>query len=129
MGNIKGCCLILKEFEDLKRNPSEPVANFIRRFNNLYKKMPLDCKPPVTASSVRFSKAFEDDFVVMLSERKSQNSAYMETNAIEVEANSSTFSKMKAKEENVEKRMKTREEGTSSSKNKDEEHKIDQINS
>ena len=62
----------LLEFEELKRNFSELVLNFIKRFNKLYHKMPVDCKPPVATAKSRFSKAFDDDFVVMLRERTSR---------------------------------------------------------
>lgn len=91
--------------------------------------MPPDCKSPVTAAKVRFSKAFEDDFVVMLRERKSETLVNMQTNAIEAKANRSASSKLKAKAEKDEKKMKVREESTSSSKTKDEEHKFDEITS
>ena len=59
----------MTEFDDLKRNPGELVADFIKRFNKIYNKMPPNCKPPVTAAKVKFSKGFDDDFVVMLRER------------------------------------------------------------
>lgn len=85
----------------MRRKPVEPVAVFIKRFNNIDNMMTLDCKPPVTAAKVRFSKAFDDDFVVMLRERKSETLADMQANAIEVEANKSTSSKLKAKEKKM----------------------------
>ena len=56
----------LTEFEELKRNFGELVAYFIKRFNKLYHKMIVDCKPHVETNKSRFSKAFDDDFVVML---------------------------------------------------------------
>lgn len=43
----------------------------------------------------------------MLRERKSKTLADMQTKAIEAEANISTSTKMKSKEENVENRMKS----------------------
>ena len=72
----------LTEFEELKRNFSESVSYFIKRFNKLYHKMPTDCKSPVAATKSRFSKAFDDDFVVMLRERTSRTLGDMQTNAI-----------------------------------------------
>ena len=44
--------------------------------------MPTDCKPPVAAAKSRFSKAFEDDFVVMLREGTSWALEDMKTNVI-----------------------------------------------
>ena len=82
----------------MKRNPGDPVAEFIKRFNRLYHKMPTNCKPLVVAAKVIFSKAFEDDFSVMIRERVSNTLEYMQTNSIEVEANGSASGKLKAKE-------------------------------
>ena len=61
----------LTKFEELKRNPGEPVVEFMKIFNKLYHKMLVDCKPLVAVTKVRFSKAFEDDFAIMLRERVS----------------------------------------------------------
>lgn len=72
----------LTEFEELKRNTGELVVEFIKRFNKLYHKMPVDRKPPVAAAKVRYSKAFEDDFVFMLRERVSNTLEDMHTNSI-----------------------------------------------
>jgi len=49
--------------------------------------MLLDCKSPLTATKGRFSKAFDDHFVVMLRERKYETLEDIKTNSIEVEAN------------------------------------------
>lgn len=76
----------LTEFEEKKRNTNELVLDFIKSFNEIYNKMPAYCKPPVTAAKVRFSKAFEDDFSLMLRERKSRNLADIQIDAFEVEA-------------------------------------------
>ena len=86
------------ELEELKRNFGEPVLDFIKRFNKLYHKMAADCKPPVAATKSRFSKAFDDDFGVMLRERTSRTLEDMQTNAIEVEANRAASTSLKLKE-------------------------------
>ena len=67
---------------------------------------------------VRFLKAFEDDFVVMLRERTSHTLEDMQTNAIEVETNRSTSAKLKAKIEKAQIKMKANQEAYSSSKSK-----------
>jgi len=61
--------------------------------------MPPDWNPLVTSAKVRFSKAFEDEFVVMLRERREKTLANMQTNEIEFEAHRSTSTKLKAKAE------------------------------
>jgi len=92
--------------------------------------MPPDCKPPVGAAKSRFSKAFDDDFVVMLREITSRTLEYMQTNAIEVEENRVASTSLKAKEEKAQIKLKSIQEATSSSsssKTKTEDSKIDEI--
>jgi len=89
--------------------------------------MPIDCKPPVVAAKVIFSKAFKDDFAVMIRERVSNTLEDMQTNSIEVEANRSTSSKLKAKVEKEERKLKSRIDDSSSSKYILEVQKIDEI--
>jgi len=66
--------------------------------------MPPDCKPPVVAAKSRLSKAFDDDFVVMLRERTSRTLEDMQTNAIKVDANRSASATLKAKEEKAQRK-------------------------
>ncbi len=61
--------------------------------------MPAYCKSHVVAAKSRFSKAFDDDFVVMLQERTSRTLEDMQTYAIEVEANRPASTSLKLKEE------------------------------
>ena len=129
MGVKKYHVYFLTKFEELRRNHGEPIAKFIKRFNKLYHKMLVDCKPPVTAAKVRFSKAFEDYFVVMLRERVSNTLEDMQTNSIEVEANRSSSSKLKAKAKKEKIKLKARIDDSSSSKSKLEDQKIDEITS
>ena len=89
----------LTEFEDLKRNSHKPIVEFIKRFNKIYNKMPPDCKPLVAEAKVRFSKGFDDDFDLMLRERKFETLADMKINAFEEEANRVASGKLKAKAE------------------------------
>jgi len=91
--------------------------------------MHIDCKPPVAVAKVRFSKAFEDEFVVMLRERVSNTLEDMHTNSIEVEANRLASGKLKAKAKKEERKLKFRVDDSSSSKYKLEDHKIDEITS
>lgn len=103
--------------------------NSSKIFKKFYHKILIDCKPPVVAANVKFSKAFEDDFVVMLRERVSNTLEDMKTNAIEVEANRSYLGKLKAKVEKEERKLKARVDDSSSSKSKIEDQKIDEITS
>ena len=91
--------------------------------------MPADCKPLVVIAKVRFSKAFDDDFAVMLRERVSNTLQDMQTNFIEEEANRSASGKIKAKEEKEQRKLKAKLDESSSSKSKLEDQKIDEITS
>ena len=91
--------------------------------------MPSDCKPSVAATKSRFSKAFEDDFDVMLREINSMPIEYMQTNAIEVEENRAASATLKAKEEKAQINLKSSQEASTSSKTKTEDSKIDEITS
>lgn len=115
------------KFHYLRRNLGEPVAEIIKRSNNIYNKIPLDCKPLVAVAKIIFSKSFHDYFVVMLRERKYENLVDVQTNEIEVEPNILASTKLKAKVEKVERRMKSKEESSSSSRNKEEDHNINEI--
>jgi len=89
----------LNYFDELKRKYGETVSDFIKRFNKFYRNMPVDCKPLVVAIKSRFSKYFEDDFVVMLREINSRTLEDIQNNAIEVEENRAPSTTLKAKEE------------------------------
>ncbi len=128
-GVKKDALYFLTEFKELKRNFVEPVSDFIKRFNKLYHKMPPDCKPPVVAAKSRFSKAFEDDFFVMLRERTSRTLEDMQNNAIQVEENRSISTTLKGKEEKAQRKLKSSQEASTSSKAKIEDSKIDEITS
>jgi len=117
----------LTEFDELKRNFFEPVSYFIKIFNKLYHKRPRDCKSLVAATKSRFSKAFDDDFVVILRERTSRTLEDMQTNDIEVEENRTASASLKAKEEKAQIKLKSIPKASSSSKTKIEDSKIDEI--
>lgn len=80
--------------------------------------MHVDCKPPVAVAKVRFSKAFDGEFSVMLRERVSNTLEDMQTNAIEVEANRSASGKLKANTEKEERKLKAKIDDSYSSKSK-----------
>ena len=101
----KNALYFLTEIEELKRNLGEHVSDFIKRFNKLYHKMPPNFKPPVAAAKYRFSKDFEDYFVVMLRERNSRTLEDMKTNVIEVEANRFSLATLKSKEQKAQKNL------------------------
>ena len=71
-GDRKDYVYYLTEFGTLKKKADEYLADFIKRFNKIYNKMPADIKPSTTSAKLRFVKDFDDDFSLMLRERKSE---------------------------------------------------------
>ena len=65
----------------------------------------------------------------MLRERTSRTLKDMQTNAIEVEENSVASTSLKAKEEKAQRKLKSSQEASTSSKTKTEDSKIDEITS
>lgn len=96
-GINKDLVYYLIKFEDPKRNPNESISYFIKRFNNIYNKMPADCKHLDIVAKLIFSKAFNDYFALMLRERKSKTLEDMEIDAINVEANKAASGKLREK--------------------------------
>jgi len=114
------------------KNLKETLENLylvFKRFNKLYHNMPPNCKIPIETAKSMFSKAFEDDFVVMLRERTSRTLEYMQTNSIEVEANRIASTTLKVKEEKAQRKLKSSQEASTSLKTKIEDYKIDEITS
>jgi len=91
--------------------------------------MLVDSKPLVAVAKVIFLKAFEDEFGFMLRKKVSNTLEDMQTNFIEVEANTSSSGKLKAIVEKEERKLKTRVDDSYSSKSKLEDQKIDEITS
>lgn len=128
-GVKKDAIYFLIELKEPKSNFGEQVSNFIKRFNKRYHKMPPDCNPPVAAAKSRFSKDFEGDFAVMLRERTSRSLEDVQTNAVEVEENRAASSTLKTKEEKAQRKLKSSQEASTSSKTKTGDSKIDEITS
>lgn len=84
-----------------------------------------DCKPPVAAAKSKFSKSFEDDFVVMLREITSRTLDDMRTNSIEMDENRSSLVTLRDKEEKSQRKLKSCQEASTSSKTKIDDSKID----
>ena len=63
------------------------VQDFLDRFLNLYNSIPTQLKPPIGLSQLQYVEAFDSDFTLWLSERRSASLAAMMKDSIEVEVN------------------------------------------
>jgi hypothetical protein len=63
------------------------VSDFIKRFNKLYHKIPIDVKPSQPAAKVTFVGSFDPDFSLLLRERRSTTLTDMQDDAVEIESN------------------------------------------
>jgi len=108
----------LTEFGSLKKRSNEYVIEFNKIFNKLYNKIPRDIKHSQSTTKVTYDEAFDDDFTMVLMERKSPILLVMQVGAIEIEGNMIALGKMRQKKDQVE-RKKAREYCGTSDSNKD----------
>ena len=87
MGRKKYHGYSLTKFNAIKKKSNEIVAEFFRRFNNLYNRLPVEIKPPPAGAKITFAGAFESNFGFTLRERRSPTLDQIQTNALEIEAN------------------------------------------
>ena len=78
---------IVSQYNQLKRGNDESVKNFSARFNSVYNSLPTDCKPLEGMAKMHYVESFDDDFALILRERRSPTLADMMDNVIEVEIN------------------------------------------
>ena len=63
------------------------VHEFSRRFMRVYNLIPADIKPSPGVAKLHYADAFDNDFSLLLRERKSNTLPAMFIDALEVEAN------------------------------------------
>ena len=65
-GDKKEYLYYIIEFGALKRKNDESLADFTERFNKVYRKIPLEVKPPKTTTMITFANAFDSKFALWL---------------------------------------------------------------
>jgi hypothetical protein len=78
---------ILSEYENIKRNQGETVQDYCIRFNNLYKAILVDIKPPQGLALIKFLDGFNADMSYQIRERNSVTLEDMHKSVVSVEAN------------------------------------------
>jgi len=87
----------LTEFGALRKKNSELVLEFTQRFNKLYNKIPAEVKPSQPPTKVTFVGDFENDFDLLLRERRSVDLTKMKDDVVEIESNMTASGKLKDK--------------------------------
>lgn len=83
----KNLVQLLTQYNQLRRGNDETIKNFSDRFNRIYSSLPAQCKPLEGMEKLHYVEGFDDDFALLLRERRSTSLAEMMDNAIEVEVN------------------------------------------
>ena len=86
MGGKEKSCLVT-QYNQLKRGNDEVVKNFSDIFNKIYNSLPVQCKPPEGMAKLHYAEGVNDDFSLLLRERRSTTLADIMNDAIEVEVN------------------------------------------
>ena len=83
-GYKKDYLYYITKFGSLKRKQGESVSDFTKIFNKMYSKIPDKIKPIETSAKITFSNAFDDEFSLLLRERRSVTLSLMQEASIEV---------------------------------------------
>ena len=78
---------MLTQYNQLKRGNEKIVKRFSEKFKRTYNALPNECKPPKGMAKIHYVEGFDDDFSLLLRERRSTTLADMMNDAIEVEVN------------------------------------------
>ena len=71
----------------MKRGNDEAVKNFSDKFNKICNSLHVQCKPLEGMATLHYVEGFDDDFSLLLRERRSTILVDMMNDAIEVEVN------------------------------------------
>jgi hypothetical protein len=77
----------ITEFKNLRKQSSELVFDFTKRFNRMYGKILAEIKPSDASTKITYSDAFDSDFYLLLRERRLPTLSLMQDAALEVESN------------------------------------------
>jgi hypothetical protein len=86
-GDRRDFVYYITEFRNLRKQNSESVSDFTKRFNRMYGKIPKEIKPSDASAKITYSDAFDSDFCLLLRERRSPTLSLMQDAALEVESN------------------------------------------
>jgi hypothetical protein len=111
-GDKKDFLYYITEFGSLKRKEGVFVLDFLKRFNKMYKKIPIEINHTETSSKITYASYFDPEFCLLLRERRYTSLAHMQDASLEVESNILVVDKIKGKSDRD--RRKNRVEASTS---------------
>jgi hypothetical protein len=94
-GDKKNPLQLLTQYNNMKKAPEETVQEFSAHFMKVYNSIPAEVQPPPGVTQLRYANSFDNDFSLLLRERRSTNLDAIMSNAIEVEVNMMASGKIK----------------------------------
>jgi hypothetical protein len=94
-GDKKNPLQLLTQYNNMKKVPEEMVQEFSTRFMKVYNSIPVEVQPPPGDAQLRYADSFNNDFSLLLRERRSVNLDAIMSNVIEVEVNMMASGKIK----------------------------------
>jgi hypothetical protein len=64
-GDRRDFVYYITEFRNLRKQSSESVSDFTKRFNRMYGKIPAEIKPSDASAKITYSDAFDSDFFLL----------------------------------------------------------------
>ena len=84
-GDTKDHTYYITKFGSLRRKKDEIVADFSKRFNKMYSRIPAEIKPTETSAKLTYANSFDHEFSLLLRERRPISLLNMQDVALEVE--------------------------------------------
>ena len=69
-GDTKDHTYYITEFGALRIKKDETIADFLKRFNKMYGRIPAEIKPSETSAKLTYANAFDHEFSLLLRERR-----------------------------------------------------------
>jgi hypothetical protein len=73
MGRQEEPLQLLMQYNNMKKASEETVQEFSARFMKVYNSIPAEVQPPPGAVQLRYADSFDNDFALLLRERRSTN--------------------------------------------------------
>lgn len=77
----------LSQYHSMRRKECEFVQEFSDRFMKVYNAIPAQFKPPTGSAQLQYVESFDNEFTLLLCQRKPTSLADMMNEAVEVEVN------------------------------------------
>ena len=85
-GDTKDHTYYITEFGALRRKKDETIADFLKRFNKMYGRIPAEIKPLETSTKLTYANAFDHEFSLLLRERRPVTLLNMQDATLELDS-------------------------------------------